>query len=236
VHHSLPKLLPGLSERQNSLVIRPHVNEKVTLIQLDDLDAASLERLKDAAFLTLCTSAGNHQAWVALPGPEDKDFARRLRKGAGADASASGATRVAGTVNYKRKYCPGFPTVSIVSAIPGRISTPERLDELGLVAAPQPVRAAPLRVSRMRSWPDYERYLQGAPINHGGTGPDVSRADFFYAMLAAQRGHGIEEIAAKLLELSPKAKENGEQYARLTAENATAACERARQRASETCR
>jgi len=52
----------------------------------------------------------------------------------------------------------------------------------------------------------------------------------FFAMLSAQRGHGIEEIAARLMELSTKAEENGEQNARLTAENAGAAVNRQRQR------
>ena len=84
-------------------------------VQLDDLNAAGLGRVGEAAFLTLETSPGNHQAWVAVSGlttPEEaKDFARRLREGAGADHSASGATRVAGTANYKRKYEPYFPTV-----------------------------------------------------------------------------------------------------------------------------
>jgi hypothetical protein len=46
--------------------------------------------------------------------------------------------------------------------------------------------------------------------------------------MAAQRGHAIDEIATKLMELSSKAKENGEQYARITAENATAAADRGR--------
>jgi hypothetical protein len=65
-----------------------------------------------------------------------RDFSRRLRKGSGADASASGATRVSGTVNYKRKYEPDFPTVAILQAFPGRIVTPQQLHVLGLVAAP----------------------------------------------------------------------------------------------------
>lgn len=112
--------------------------------------------------------------------------------------------------------------------------TPEQLEQLGLLAAREPERPAPpLRVSLsagVRSWPDYERCVQGAPMNHGQTGRDVSRADFFFAMLAAQRGHGIEEIAAKLMDLSSKAQENGEQYARLTAENASAATGRQRSR------
>lgn len=46
--------------------------------QLDDLDAAGLDRVGEAAFLTLETSPGNHQAWIAVSGftiPEEaKDF------------------------------------------------------------------------------------------------------------------------------------------------------------------
>jgi hypothetical protein len=231
VRNSLPKLLPGLTERQNSIVVRPH--GAYTLIQLDDLGSAALERLQSVAFLTLATSPGNHQAWVAISGPQDaKDFARRLRKGTGADLSASGATRVAGAVNYKRKYYPEFPTVSIVSTAPGRIVTPEQLEQLGLLAPPEPARATPLRVpiSGGRSWPDYQRCVANAPLNHGRTGPDVSRADFFWCMMSAQRGHGVEEIAAKLMHFSSKAQENGEQYARLTAENATTATTKQRSR------
>jgi hypothetical protein len=227
IRNSLPKLLPGLTDRHQSLVIRPHAREGVTLVQLDDLDAPALARVRDVAFLTICTSQANHQAWVAVSGLGDaKDFARRLRKGTGADASASGATRVG--VNYKRKYEPDFPTVRVLSAVPGRIVAAEQLEALGLVAAPEPVRVAsatPIRVSRYgrRSWPDYERCVVQGPLNHAGTGPDVSRADFFFCMLAAQRGWSPEEIAGRLMELSSKARENGEHYARRTAENAAAA-------------
>src|ERR1035438_19046 len=104
LRNSLPMLLPGLTERHNSLVVRPHPGD-AALVQLDDLDGAALERLKDVAFLTLATSPGNHQAWVAVCGvapANARDLGRRLRKGTGADLSASGATRVAGTVNYKQ--------------------------------------------------------------------------------------------------------------------------------------
>jgi hypothetical protein len=134
---------------------------------------------------------------------------------------------VAGTVNYKRKYAPEFPTVTVLSATPGRIVTPEKLEQLGLLARQEPVaRATPLRVSRSggQSWPDYERCVAGAPLNHGKTGPDISRADYFWCLMAAQRGWRPEEIAAHLMELSTKARENGEAYARKTAEKAAAAC------------
>jgi hypothetical protein len=42
---------------------------------------------------------------------------------------------------------------------------------------------------------------------------------------------GVDEIAARLMELSAKAQENGESYARLTAQNAAAATSRQRGRA-----
>lgn len=89
------------------------------LIQLDDLDGATLARVTPAAFLILATSPGNHQAWVAVEGWSGVDFARRVRKATGADPSASGAARVAGSVNFKRKYEPNFPTVAILETRAG---------------------------------------------------------------------------------------------------------------------
>jgi hypothetical protein len=57
--------------------------------------------------------------------------ARRLRKGAEADATASGAIPVAGTMNYKRKYEAAFPTVKILQAAPGRTTTQRQLEAFG---------------------------------------------------------------------------------------------------------
>jgi hypothetical protein len=67
-------------------------------------------------------------------------------------------------------------------------------------------------------------------MNNSKTGPDISRADFMWCLMAAQRSHSVEEIAARLMEVSSKADENGEQYARLPAENATAAASMQRQK------
>ena len=241
--NSLPKLFPGAEARHNSIIIRPH-SGKAQLVQLDDLDQAALSRVGDAAFLALQTSPGNHQAWIAVSGMDNaadaKDFARRLRKGAGADPTASGATRVAGTTNYKRKYEPAFPTVDILAAAPGRVATPAQLEALGLVAPPEPTRqpsVLPLRVSRRheaairaRRWPDYQRCVEHAPPNHGKSGPDISRADFVWCMTALDWGWNMEETASRLMEVSSKARENGERYAALTAQNAAAAVERNGQR------
>ena len=241
--NSLPKLFPGAEARRNNIIVRPH-SGKAQLVQLDDLDQAALSRVGEAAFLTLQTSPGNYQAWIAVSGMDNaadaKDFARRLRKGAGADPTASGATRVAGTTNYKRKYESAFPTVAILAAAPGRVTTSAQLEALGLVAPPEPVRqpsVQPLRVSRRheaairaRRWPDYQRCVEHAPPNHGKSGPDISRADFVWCMTALDWGWNMEETASRLMEVSSKARENGERYAALTAQNAAAAVERNGQR------
>lgn len=59
-------------------------------------------------------------------------------------------------------------------------------------------------------------------------------ADFFWCMMASQRGWDIEETADKLLEVSAKAQERArlgdEGYALIIAQNAAAAAERGRQR------
>ena len=227
--NSLPILMQNAPARQNNIIVRPHAAPPVLLAQLDDLDAQSLERLENFAFLTLSTSPGNHQAWIGVK-DGDADFARRLRKGTGADGSASGATRVAGTLNFKRKYEPQFPTVSITQAHPGRVVTTEQLEEASLVAPVERLKkapASPLRASRRSRgrWPSYERCLELAPLNHGKTGPDVSRADFAWCMTAYDWGWSVESIANRLMQVSGKARENGERYATLTASNAAAAVE-----------
>lgn len=136
---SMPYLVPSSARRQNNVIVRPHNPAAVILVQLDDLAESALDRLQSSSFLTLATSPGNHQSWVAVENPQaipDTDFVRRLRKGAGADPTASGATRVAGTANYKRKYAPVFPTIAIAASKPGQIVSRAELEGLGLVAAP----------------------------------------------------------------------------------------------------
>jgi len=246
IKNSLPKLFPGATARQNNIIVRP-LSEKVHFVQLDDLDADALKRVGGAAFLTLTTSSGNHQAWLAVSDIKDaeeaKDFSRRLRKGTGADKSASGATRVAGTVNYKRKYEPAFPTVRIEEAHPGRVVTKAQLEGRGLVAAPDPEVIAAVESLKTRqtgpsqyrhrtnkAWPNYALSLAGAPPASDGNGPDRSMADFTWCMTAIDWGWSIEETARKLPEVSEKARQRvqlkDEGYPLITAQNAAAAVER----------
>jgi hypothetical protein len=229
-----------------NLIIRPS-GQGVAFVQLDDLSAGQLGRLSPAVFIIHATSPGSYQAWIAVSVPDGKeafkDFMRRVRRAVGGnDKSASHATRVAGTENFKTKYVPDYPTVTITETHPGRVVTPEQLQALGLLAPAESVSAPPLkflraartRSGKARQWPSYEMALAGAPANKEGSGPSRSHADFWWCYLALQWGWTSEETEAKLLEVSEKARQRERMgdlgYIRETLENAAAWLERGRQR------
>jgi hypothetical protein len=230
----LPALLDDAGRRRRNVIVRPH-GPGITFLQLDDLDAEKLAHLHPAMYLALETSPGNHQAWLAILGDPGKDFARRVRKGTGADSGASGTTRISGSLNFKEKYAPAFPRVETVYTSPGLVVPRDRLEALGLVAPPErtepvppPARALTRRVGPRR-WPDYQRCVDNAPPAQEGGRPDISRADFTWCMTAIDWGWSVEETATRLLQESSKAQENGESYALRTARNAAAAVERRRE-------
>jgi hypothetical protein len=232
LRRALPAMLTAATRAERNLIVRPH-GPDVTFLQLDDLGADQLAPLAAPVFLILETSPGNHQAWLALAGREDKEFARRVRRGTGADATASGATRIAGSRNFKDKYAPDYPVVAIRAAQPGRLTNAAELAALGLVAPPEefaalPPTPPPARVSCNRSWPSYAQALDGAPPDSEGQGPDRSRADFVWCMTAITWGHTIEAVAERLIAESSKARSAGKGYAAKTARNAAAAVERRR--------
>lgn len=225
LRRELPHLLQAALEQQHNLILRPR-QAPVRLIQLDDLGDALVERLRAAAFLILATSVGNHQAWVAVEACA-AGFARQLRRGSGADPSASGATRLAGSLNFKRQYAPDFPTVRLLAGAPQRIVTAGQLEALGLVAGPESMavsRPPGLAAGRCaKRWPSYQRCLENAPGARDGQRPDVSRADFTFCLLAMDWGWSMAETGARLLQNSRKARENGVAYVRLTVARAAAA-------------
>src|SRR3954469_5612306 len=233
---TLPGLLDTATCSERNVIVRPH-GAGVAFLQLDDLAADRLPALAPAVFLTLETSPRNFQAWLALKGSEDKEFARRVRRGTGADATASGATRVAGSLNFKDKYAPNFPRVRIQAAQHGRMTVSAELERLGLVAPPEefaPLPTSPARsiLGSNRRWPSYAIALDGAPLNSEETGPDVSRADFVWCMTAITWGFAKEETAERLMLESAKAKTQGKGYAELTASNAALAVERRKRHSS----
>jgi len=237
LRRTITKALQAATETKTNYIIRP-IFTTPQLIQLDDLDPTKAERMAPHAFMVLQTSPGNFQAWLAVSdGPKDeaaaKDLARRLRKGAAADLTASGATRISGSVNFKRKYEPEFPLVELRQVNAGHTVTTAELDAAGMVAPkeeprqPRPAAHRNLSAGRptRKKWPSYQMCLDGAPLNQNKTGPDTSLADFTWCRTAIEWGWSVEATASRLHELSAKAKE-WEPYAMLTATKAADSVER----------
>lgn len=222
------RLQAATTARMN-FIVRPR-SPTATLIQLDDLNAEKLVRITPFAFLTLCTSPGNFQAWLAVTDARnDSNVEQRLKRGAGADRGASGAARIAGSRNFKAKYAPTFPLVEIVHTDASNVTTVAELERAGLLAEEHPpcvppVRSSSRRVQRDRGWPDYQRVLGNAPMRRDGKAPDRSVADFVWCILAIDRRHSVEATATKLCEVSEKAREQmkhgNKRYAYMTAAKA----------------
>jgi hypothetical protein len=85
-----------------------------------------------------------------------------VRKGTGADPGASGATRISGSLNFKEKYAPDYPRVGIHAAQPGRTTTTDELEQLGLAAPPEEFAPVAPALSTNRHWPSYDKALDGA--------------------------------------------------------------------------
>jgi hypothetical protein len=252
IRRSIGRVLREAERNQHNVIIRPR-SATALLIQLDDFTAEKAVQVQSCAFMTVCTSPDNYQVWLAVSdGPQEDDreaaklFRTRVRRSAGADHSATGAVRIAGSKNFKQKYAPAFPIIELAQVAAGRTVTAAMLEKAGLLAARQapaiqPPASVPPLVSRHKAqasgrwyWPDYQQSLRGAPLKGDGT-PDRSLGDFMWCKWALQRGHSIEQTAAKLAEVSAKAQErmrirSDHGYTLLTARNAAAAVERDRER------
>jgi hypothetical protein len=228
-----------------SITIRPVCcipETAVTFVQLDDLKTEILDRVRPASFLIFSTSPGNHQAWIAVSGykGDTVSLCRRVRKALGAgDKSATGSTRLAGSENFKSDYAPDFPLVHIIHGVPGRVMTVQHLQDMGLLAEPEitPIKTCPPRVSPAKpsgKWPSYAIELSRAPLKENAK-PDRSTADINWCMIALSWNHSVDDVAAKLLDVSEKAYEQvylkkDEKYALMTARKAARYVDENRQR------
>jgi RepB DNA-primase from phage plasmid len=234
------RVLQDAERFRHNVIIRPRCST-ATLIQLDDLNAPKAERITPHSFIVFQTSPGNYQAWVAVEKDTPEDFSRRLRKGTGADATASGSTRIAGSLNFKAKYAPAYPRVEMTRANAGNVTSMAALEQAGFVAPreePRPPRpdykrpTTPTGRPSRKKWPNYQFCVSRAPKAHGEDRPDISRADFTWCRTAIEWGWSTEDTAARLMQLSEKARADGERYAVLTATNAAASVERQPYRAN----
>jgi hypothetical protein len=224
----LPDLLKRCERAKVNVIVRPQLRAGVTcrLVQLDDLAMSAVERVRQFAFMVVETSQGSFQAWLAVERASD-DTVRRLKKATGADATASGATRIAGSRNFKPKYAPAYPVVKMVNTMPPLTVTVSELVNAGMVAdesGPAPARRhAPISADRSpQSWPSYQRCLADAPKARNHDGSDRSHADFEFCLIAADRGWPAEAIAQRLMLESAKAELEGFKYTLHTARRAAA--------------
>ena len=235
----LPKIIEDADRNERSVVVSHPDAPGIKFIQCDDVSGEMLTRLKPVAFMTLETSPGSFQAWVAMREEEAEsgDYYRRLRKGVGSDKSASEATRCPGSHTFKTKYrdtSGNYPMVRILHAAPGKIATGKELVATGLLAEPEVHKATVQREpitkgtiprkltvstsyarSGAQQWPDYAECVE-----YGKQRGDRDLGDHRFAWIAAARGFSLDEVASELMRISPRAAEDGDpdRYCRRKAE------------------
>jgi RepB DNA-primase from phage plasmid len=230
LRRSLPGTLRRCEQERLNFIIRPRGCRDYRLIQLDDLDQGKAAKAQGYGFMVVETSPANYQVWLAVEGG-DSETARRLKRGIGADMGASGAVKLAGSLNFKPQYAPNYPRVRLVwTDAETPIVRLEVLEESGLLApkaSATEIPAIALAGPPPNAWPDYQRCLQNAPLSRDGEHVDCSRADYTWAKIALQRFRWIQRPEAaipKLYALSAKAQEKGEvegmAYCRMTVNNA----------------
>lgn len=121
-HHAAQ--LESAISLQTKVIVRSH--GPAVFIQMDGLNREAVERVKPAAFFGLQTSPGNYQAWVAINERNDKDSARRLRKGTAQMIPPS--TRAWPAALSSKKSAPHFPRAEMIYSAPGLIATNSQLE------------------------------------------------------------------------------------------------------------
>ena len=173
LNRTLPALLETAAADQLNLNLRPYA-DAAWFIQLDDISADTLARCSPAMFLQIETSPGNHQAWLALRGRHDRELACRVRRGAGTDITASGATKIAGIPELQGQVRAGLsarhdPCCSIPAASPASMSSiglalSRRRKHLRLPPLPGPVHTAPTNGRAMPCASTRRRAIAPAPV------------------------------------------------------------------------
>ncbi len=230
------------SERQTQSVclrpVNPELNQDAkvcsngALIQVDDCSPDVLARLAPYSFLTVETSPGNFQAWLALPkgvteGERISVRERLLRqlKDTSANGGAFNSVRLPGCLNAKEKYRDSqghLPRVKVVDVVPSLVAAPALLETAGLLATPLPPKVTRIETYSNPRIPtseaDYNYYLSRSASS--GKAFDRSNADICYAMAMLRLGHLDHTIESRINDLSDKAKGRNDNYAEKTVSRA----------------
>jgi hypothetical protein len=237
---SLRAKLPALLERAEreclSIILRPRASS-VGLIQLDDISENVARILAAHACCITETSPRNFQAFLAFAGPPPKaeleHIRYRLITATKADKGASGAGRLAGSLNVKEKHRRpdgSFPRVQLASVKHDHLASIDELDADGLLAdlpitpplsqtqsilatSTPPLSAAsrPQR-RRVRRAPSYEHCIGSVRRKEGGE-IDRSAVDYLFAVTCLDWGFSLEQTVNLLRLHSPKANERSDDYA-----------------------
>jgi hypothetical protein len=173
--------LTSAENRKRSVIARPE--PKNAWFQTDDITTTRAVELADVATFAIETSPNKAQVWFRLSESDRENHARihaRLIAGMSADPSASGAMRLAGSLNFK--YQPP-PRVKLLYANPDREVTETQLEAAGLLAP-----AAPQTERRTSS-----RRGAVSPVSlTGGAIPIGTRHDKLFRAACAIRGKGAD--------------------------------------------
>jgi hypothetical protein len=206
-----------------SVIIRPRSRASL-FIQLDDINANAVQLIRGFSCLVLETSPENYQSFVVIPRvsgkAEEESIRRQLIQAVGADEGATGAARLAGSLNVKDKHrSPDgrFPRVRLVSIAHSRSVAVSELKEAGFIkdslaegvaVAPQPEVESK---RRRRRPPVYEMAVQAVRAKHDGQ-VDRSAVDAHYAVVCLDWGFTFDETVDLLRMNSPKAAERSDDY------------------------
>jgi hypothetical protein len=203
---SLERHLPALIARgeaeRRSVIVDMKANGR-RIIQVDEAGPEVLKLLEPVSFMQVETSAGNGQAWIALPEGLSSEVCAEVTarlfarlKPLGANRGASGGLRWPGSINYK----PGRNQfrIRMLRAAFGRVASPNELEAAGLLADPPEQAQRPKQAqqsSTQGAFPDYRRCL----MDKDG---DRSRADASFLKIASLRGIPTGEAVAELARVS----------------------------------
>ena len=216
--------LQRLNRDKHHIYARPEGYRFVLVDDVQDID----EVLQYHPTLVVETSPGNHQAWYALPEtPRDREHAKAICRGYAAvlgsdpgSAEPDHLGRVAGFINWKRRYAPEYPIARLIHVNTGTVAE-RRVVHSERVWISTPSTGDPI-VRAVRDL--FHRHHWNVPRRRKifrEPGVDRSARDFAYAAYVLERDldqHGmvrqraIERIRERLYERSTKAMERGDEY------------------------
>ena len=202
------------------------------LVLLDDLDAATVERMQSDGVTPAVvteTSPGNLQAWVRFGEPlateERTAISRALAKRYGGDPGAIGPDRygrLAGFTNRKPEHRQARGLHPFVLLRYARAANAERASEIRKEVAQKTVQSGPLRTAWRTDASAAPAYAQAKQELEGRYGGDRSRLDWHVVRRLAWEGHAPAAIAAALrADPETARKRDPDDYVRRTVTKAT---------------